>query len=149
MLLLDGDQRRPSPPPSADISDSNLETELTALLNAKATKVVPANTGGPSSESMRKVIEFARSNVRYLPGEEPDAWLAYEVEPGATNVGDGKKWWNDRTKALMGRLQTESASSAEQLAIQTQALSQLPDEHDDLKEIDRILEEFLSRPTSE
>ncbi|MBF6218042.1 AAA family ATPase [Nocardia abscessus] len=143
LILLDGDQATDPPPPSDTIADSQLREAAKKVLRASPNNI-PANTGGPTQEALKTIIDFGRRRVRFLPGREPDAWLAQIIEPTASDIGDGKDWWNTHAKALMGRLESESVTSDEQFFHQAQAIVQIPKEHPDLQKIRSIVEEFLN-----
>ncbi|WP_157514168.1 AAA family ATPase [Nocardia concava] len=144
LILLDGDQRRDLPPPIESIPDCDLKKWAEYVMLAKINHI-PANTGGPTSESIRAIIEFGRKYVRYLPGDVPDAWLAGVVDSDASNVGDGKNWWNKRAKERLGRLESESVTGDEQFIYQEQSIAEIPKNNPDILAIREIIEEFLDR----
>lgn len=145
LILLDGDQNRTYSPPSKEIADTDLEDAVKSFFGTKDVKFIPANTGGPTNESLRQVLDYSRKIVRFLPGQEPDAWLAYAIEPTATGVGDGKAWWNKRTKDQLGRLESETVTSDEQFFFQKQAISSIPTDNPDLKKIRDAVEYLLDK----
>ncbi|MEU0542751.1 ATP-binding protein [Nocardia sp. NPDC005978] len=144
LILLDGDQRPTEDVPLPEnVSESDMP-KVASRITGSAKPEIPANTGGPTVDAWKAVIDFGGQRVRYLPGREPDAWLAEIVDPSAEGIGDGKRWWNERAKFQLGRLSSESSTSDEQFVCQAQEISKIPKDHPDLIEIRAIVEEFLN-----
>lgn len=85
LLLLDGDQRRESPPPDPDTIPSSQDGELQSMVDAFAGGEVRflvdgrSGGGGGDEEQMtaarRGYLKWVRGNVDYLPGTSPEAFV--------------------------------------------------------------------------
>ncbi|WP_454788579.1 ATP-dependent nuclease [Mycolicibacterium lutetiense] len=146
LLLLDGDKRIEMPQPSSALSADQLEAEIKRVLGVKsASKYIPANTGGVAESDMRRVIDWCRRFVRFLPGEQPDKWVGGIIDPSASIPGDGKGWWDEAYRAASGMLSTEYVESDQRFRFQQMRLGTVSiDETPDLVHLKATVDAFVS-----
>lgn len=147
LLVLDGDMRFDFPPPPSKIAEADLEDHVKTLLGVKnIAKHIPSNSDGVKVDDLRTIIEWCRVFVRFLPGEEPDVWLAEAIDPAAEVPGDGKRWWDDKCRDDSGMLPEEPVPSDQRFRFQQSHLGGIQiDNSNGLDELQRALDEFISR----
>lgn len=127
LVLLDGDRRIDPPPPSTAISADQLADEVRRILDVKdLDKHVPANTGGATEGDLRRIVDWYREYVRFIPGGKPDAWVGGLVDPSASIDGDGKDWWDSRFRKSAGMLDSEYVESDQRFRLQQASLGAIP-----------------------
>jgi hypothetical protein len=147
LIVLDGDMKFDRPPKSEDIPDAGLEEHVKRILAVKnLNKHVVANSGGIPNSDLRTIIDWCRDFVRFLPGEEPDVWLAKIIEPAAQVLGDGKSWWDEACRKESGLLPEERVESDQRFRFQQSHLGKVGmDNSNGLPTLASDLSKFIAR----
>lgn len=153
LILLDGDQRPENViPPSSEMAADDLEMNLNTL--GISMKDLLRNGGNDTDRReeadrrAREVLDFCRDSLKYLPGQSPEELLC-EMTNSATprNSEYAKKYWEERTHQVLGRLPEESVTSDEIFHEQITALAAVPDDHADIRAITDVLSHALEGAT--
>jgi predicted ATPase len=151
LVFLDGDQRNDSIPTSDQIPDSELLATAQSILNGNPQLSLSGGATGHSeiekNQQLRIIIEWARTHVAYLPGEDPESLLLKLVDGSESPEGvqGSKHAWESRTRSALGRGQYERVSASDILSEQERALAKVSDESPDLIEIAERVKLFLSQ----
>lgn len=129
LIILDGDQSFSLPPAATMIAEDSLAEAVLDILGVKKVDgYVPADSGGAKVDDLRKIIDWSRQYITFLPGREPDLWLANVIDPKATVVGNGKSWWDDRCRSSSAMLASERVTSDQRFRYQQFYLGELRDD---------------------
>jgi len=149
LLLLDGDQRCDRPTPSDEISNSALKATVKAALHGNRAQLL-LNGGDKNVQTsdertaLRRVIDFRRRYVDFLPFDDPETYLwphrinGSDTKSAGSNV---KQQWSEHAKqTLGGRLEPPSSQI---LALQRQALAAVDDADPSLASIRATIAAFV------
>ncbi|MGC5258220.1 ATP-dependent nuclease [Gordonia sp. DT218] len=146
LLVLDGDKRFELPPESTQIAECDLEAHVKRIMETKSvSRYVPANSGGVTTNDLRTVIDWTIKYVRFLPGGEPDHWLATTLDPSAAVEGNGKSWWDERCRESSGMLAGEYVESDQRFHYQQATLGRVrPSKDNGLEVLANDLDTFIA-----
>lgn len=117
IVLLDGDQR-PEKPLSEGVRDSDLEEELESVGITDSLLIRDGGSGDSEAQLMasrRKVHDWFKSHVGYLPSEECPENLLIEMsgESPKPSPREAKEYWVAYAKTQLGKSESEEVDSQE------------------------------------
>jgi hypothetical protein len=149
LLLLDGDQRTDEPPPSGKIAPDDLEAAVTASLHDNQPKLPYGSNEDESSvhreESLRRVLDWRRSFVDFLPVHTPEEYLlrsrAGRLGQALTaqQIADSKGEWRRIVIDELGR----TVMSDEIFVFQQAEINKLPPGDQIVDSIARVIQKFV------
>ncbi|CAN5526546.1 AAA family ATPase [soil metagenome] len=152
LLLLDGDQRSPSPREDGSIPEDELESEAKEAFGGCLPKLSYGSTetgaADEREEELRRALNWRRQHVDFLPFEKPEAYIwDFRINPDIVPAtGDPKKDWVAYATA---ELSLKRPRSIEILTLQRQAIMRIPYASSDLAKIRSTIANFLDSSGSE
>lgn len=145
LMFLDGDQRpNEAIRDHVDIADSEVLGVLAGIGISKRNLNLDGGDAGNEAQGLaraREILQWVRSNVRYLPGNSsPEDDL---MRASGGRHSEPKKYWAERTSKELGMVDGEQPTSQQIGVIQQQQLAKLEESDLPFGEIAAVVRDYV------